>query len=163
MSGYETIKLPGCSSTTAIIGQRAPSLASFTHDSPAGPTGDSGGWWLAHERVPHSGVEAVHRRHLLPSPGLLRPPGVCHCSQEHRRAGTYARVSGRVYWIIEGPRTSVGQPKMKYWKLHESHKNDVKKKCASHMSICPKILHFEQLLKHSISKFGGGVNSILWG
>ena len=24
--------------------------------------------------------------------------------------------------IYEGPRTRVGQPKMKYWKLHESHK-----------------------------------------
>ena len=26
----------------------------------------------------------------------------------------------------EGPRTRVGQPKMKYWKLHELHKNEVK-------------------------------------
>ena len=27
---------------------------------------------------------------------------------------------------MEGPRTRVGQPKMKYWKLHELHKNEVK-------------------------------------
>ena len=26
--------------------------------------------------------------------------------------------------IYEGPRTRVGQPKMKYWKLHELHKNE---------------------------------------
>ena len=39
---------------------------------------------------------------------------------------------------IEGPRTRVGQPKMNYWKLQELHKNEVKK-CASHMSICPKL------------------------
>ena len=26
----------------------------------------------------------------------------------------------------EGPRTRVGQPKMKYWKLHELHRNEVK-------------------------------------
>ena len=42
---------------------------------------------------------------------------------------------------IKGPRTRVGQPKMKYWG----------KKCASHMSICPKILNFEQLLKHILN------------
>ena len=28
--------------------------------------------------------------------------------------------------VIEGPRTRVGQPKMKYWKLHELDKNEVK-------------------------------------
>ena len=28
--------------------------------------------------------------------------------------------------IYEGLRTRVGQPKMKYWKLHELHKNEVK-------------------------------------
>ena len=27
---------------------------------------------------------------------------------------------------VEGPRSSVGQPKMKYWKLHELHNNEVK-------------------------------------
>ena len=26
---------------------------------------------------------------------------------------------------IGGPRTRVGQPQMKYWKLHELHKNEV--------------------------------------
>ena len=35
---------------------------------------------------------------------------------------------GQEHYIvtIEGPRTRVGQPKMKYWKLHELHKNEVK-------------------------------------
>ena len=28
--------------------------------------------------------------------------------------------------LVKGPRTRVGQPKMKYWKLHELHKNEVK-------------------------------------
>ena len=45
---------------------------------------------------------------------------------------------------------------MKYWKLHELHKNEVKNvhpiKYYEHM---PKNLNFEQLLK-SISKLGGG-------
>ena len=27
--------------------------------------------------------------------------------------------------LIEGPRTRVGQPKMKHWELHELHKNEV--------------------------------------
>ena len=27
--------------------------------------------------------------------------------------------------IFEGPRTRVGQPKTKYWKVHELHKNEV--------------------------------------
>ena len=60
-----------------------------------------------------------------------------------------ARREGRRLWgiyrpvdntrpLIEGPRTRVGQLKMKYWNLHELHRNEVKKKKASHMSICPK-------------------------
>ena len=59
----------------------------------------------------------------------------------------------------------MGQPKMKHWKLHELHKNEVKK-CASHMSKNVEILNFEQLLKDILRVFpslgGGGVNSILW-
>ena len=47
---------------------------------------------------------------------------------------------------IEGPRTRVGQPKMKYWKLHKNAVN----------IIMPKKLDFEQLPKHSFSKLGGG-------
>ena len=46
---------------------------------------------------------------------------------------------------------------MKYWKLHELHKNEVKM-CIPYEHI-PKnveIFNFEQLLKHSISKIGGG-------
>ena len=27
--------------------------------------------------------------------------------------------------VIEGPRTRVGQPEMKYWKLYELHKNEI--------------------------------------
>ena len=65
--------------------------------------------------------------------------------------------------LIEGPRTRVGQPKMKYWKLHELHKNEVKK-CASHnYEHMPKKLNFEQLLKHSLRVFpslGGKFNSV---
>ena len=52
----------------------------------------------------------------------------------------------------------MGQPKMKYWKLH---KNEVK--CTSHnyehMSNNLEILNFEQLLKHILRGFpslGGG-------
>ena len=69
---------------------------------------------------------------------------------------------------IEGPRTRVGQPKMKYRKLHELHENEVKKVHPIIMSICPNILeifNFEQLPKHILRVFpslGGGGNSILW-
>ena len=61
---------------------------------------------------------------------------------------------------IEGPRTRVGQPIMKYWKLHELHKNEVKN-VHPIISICPKILNFEQLLKRILRVFpslgeGGG-------
>ena len=66
--------------------------------------------------------------------------------------------------IIEGPRAIVGQPKMKYWKLHELHKNQ-EKKCVSHnyehMPKNSEILNFKQLLKHSNFPSWGG--SILWG
>ena len=58
----------------------------------------------------------------------------------------------------------MGQPKIKYWKLHELHKNEVKNvhPINEHM---PTILNFEQLLKHITRVFPkfGGVNSILWG
>ena len=42
------------------------------------------------------------------------------------------------YTTIEGPRTRVGQPEMKYWKLRELHKNEVKN-VHPIRSICPKI------------------------
>ena len=64
--------------------------------------------------------------------------------------------------IIEGPRTRVGQPKMKCWKWHELHKNEVKKiMCLpyEHMPKNLEILNFEQLLKHILRVFlslGGG-------
>ena len=61
--------------------------------------------------------------------------------------------------IIEGPRTRVGQPKMKYWKLH-------KIECIpyEHMPKNVEISNFEQLLKHILRVFPSlGVNSILWG
>ena len=64
---------------------------------------------------------------------------------------------------------------MEYWKLHELHKNEVKKKMCipydhEHMPKNLEILKFEQLLKHILRVYmyfrvcgGGGVNSILWG
>ena len=62
----------------------------------------------------------------------------------------------------------MGQPKMKYWKLHELHKNEVKNVrpiSYGHMSKNFEVLNFEQLLKHILRVFPslGGVNSILWG
>ena len=60
----------------------------------------------------------------------------------------------------------MGQPKMKYWKLHELHKNEVKKMCISyeHMPKNVEILNFEQLLKHILRVFpsvlGGKFNSV---
>ena len=61
--------------------------------------------------------------------------------------------------LIEGLRTRVGQPKMKYWKLHELHKNAVKKNVHP---ICPKIWksNFEQLLKLYFQVWGGKYNSV---
>ena len=63
-----------------------------------------------------------------------------------------------VHIITKGLRTRVGQPKMKYWKLH---KIEVKKMCIpyEHMPKNLEILNFEQLLKHILRvfpKFGGG-------
>ena len=58
--------------------------------------------------------------------------------------------------IIEGPRTRVGQPKTKHWKLHDLHKNEVKKKMCipyEHMPKNLEILNFEQLLKYIIREF----------
>ena len=56
----------------------------------------------------------------------------------------------------------MGQPKIKYWKLHELHKNEVKM-CIPYEHM-PKNLgnlkNFEQLLKHILRAFpslrGGG-------
>ena len=66
----------------------------------------------------------------------------------------------------------MGQPKMKYWKLHELHKDEVKM-CIPYERMPKKnlkILNFEQLLKHVLRVFqslggggGGEINSILWG
>ena len=48
---------------------------------------------------------------------LRDPQGSCR----RRQQGTKI-----LHTLIEGPRTRVGQPKMKYWKLHEMHINEVK-------------------------------------
>ena len=42
----------------------------------------------------------------------------------------------------EGPRTRVGQPKMKYWNLHELHKNEVKNIPYKHMPKNVEISNF---------------------
>ena len=60
---------------------------------------------------------------------------------------------------------------MKYWKLYELHKNEVKM-CIpyKHMPKNLEIFNFEPLPKHILRVFsslggggGGGVNLILWG
>ena len=52
----------------------------------------------------------------------------------------------------------MGQPKMKYWKLHELHKNEVKNVHPyEHMPKNLEVFNFEHLPKHSISKLGGGI------
>ena len=58
--------------------------------------------------------------------------------------------------VYEGPRTRVGQPKMKYWKLH---RNEV---LYEHMPKYLEIFNLSSSYFKSISKFWG-VNSILWG
>ena len=67
----------------------------------------------------------------------------------------------RVRLTIEGPRTScrVGQPKMKYWKLQELHKNEVKKmleillKCVSGAA---QTLRFLGICSYGMQVWGGG-------
>ena len=61
--------------------------------------------------------------------------------------------------LIEGLRTRGGQPKMKYWKLHELHKNEVKKMCIpyEYMPKNVEILNFEQLLKRIFPSLGGNL------
>ena len=64
--------------------------------------------------------------------------------------------------LNEGLRTRVGQPKMKYWKLHELHKNEVK---VVHpiQAYAQKCGNLEQLLKHILRVFpslGGEFNSV---
>ena len=54
----------------------------------------------------------------------------------------------------------MGQPKMKYWKLHELHKNEVKNvhPICAYAQKCGN-LQFEQLPKHNLRVFpswGGG-------
>ena len=46
-----------------------------------------------------------------------------NCSHCHRQVEKKSPV---MCLLCEGPRTRVGQPKMKYWKLHELHINEVK-------------------------------------
>ena len=59
--------------------------------------------------------------------------------------------------LIQGPRTRVAQPKMKYWKLHELYK---KMKCIPYYEHMPKKFgNLEQLMKHTLRVFpswGGG-------
>ena len=82
-----------------------------------------------------------------------------HYLMEQRLVCEMLNVYSIIDVLIEGPRTKVGQPKMKCSKLHKLHKN-------VHpiiMSICPNL---EQLLKHILRVFpslGGGGKSILWG
>ena len=75
------------------------------------------------------------------SPQVGLPPiGTVAMSRQVGRRGTVGVEFSA--WIelceLKGRKPEWANPKMKYWKLHELHKNEVKK-YAFHMSICPKI------------------------
>ena len=61
---------------------------------------------------------------LPPACGALEP--FCEGRGYYHSQHSVGRLCGKLY-KIEGPRTRVGQPEMKYWKLHKlQKKNEVK-------------------------------------